>query len=433
MPAGRSSRRRKIVAAALGLIGALLVAELVCRIDRLFPGQQYSAGSMRTFLEDRAASANYGDLVEYAAAQAGVDPSEHRLVPDPWSAWTSPSQIQRIAQGTRWFRGGEHANVFDVVLVGGSFAAQFGNANQQRLLDWLAQLPAVGSRPVTIWNLSHAAHKQPAHLHRVTFVLALGWKPDLVVCIDGFNDLALSAENAQSGVSPVYPSAGWWANMARGGAIDTQALDLLVELRTAQVRVAEQARAGLRWGVWRSALLSRVWIARLAESQARFREARERHRSWQGAEGAQIAVRGPIDPGEPAQPGPILAGAAAGLVAWTDAARNLQAICDAHGVPLVHALQPGLDDEGSKPPSAEEERTRDARPSWRTSIRLGYPGLRRSIDELARAGVTVRDGSRIFADREETLFVDVCHLNDRGYELFGLQVVEWVRAALESR
>lgn len=417
----------------LGLLGAILLAEGICRIDNLFPGKVYSASAMRGYLESRAAATYYGDLVEYAAAQAGVDPSEHRLVPDPWSGWTSPWQLRRVAQGTRWFREGEHEDTFDVVLLGGSFAAQFGNSNDPRLQEWLSKIPEVGARRVEFWNLSLAAHKQPAHLHRLTGVLALGWKPDLVVCIDGYNDLAISAENASVGVSPVYPSAGWWGGMARAGVVDTQALDLLVEMRAAQMRIAGRAQTGLRLGVWRSALLSRIWTAWLSEPQAEFRDARERHMAWMGAEGSQIAARGPLDPAEASRQSAVQDGVPAGVIAWADAARNMQAICDRRGVPLVHAIQPGLDDTGSKPPSEEETRTRAVKTLWRNSVRIGYPLLRQKIEELAREGVIVRDGSRVFAERTETLYVDACHLNDRGYELYGLAVVDWIRDMLARR
>lgn len=433
----RSARRRKVLAAVLGLLGAGLVAEGVCRIDAIFPGKVYSAGAMRTFLESRAAATNYGDQADFAVAGPGLDPNEHRPVPDPWSGWTSPALIRRVAQGSNWFHGNEHERTFDVVLLGGSFAAQFGNYNNERLRSWLADVPEVGSRPVEIWNLSVAAQKQPSHLNRLIGVLALGWKPDLVVCIDGYNELAVSVENAAVEAHPVYPSVAFWSGMARAGDVDTKALDLLVEMRAAQLRIAARAQSGLRFGVWRSALLSRAWSAWISLPQADFRAARERHMAWLGSERSQIAIRGPtasLDPSvtNPART-PVEAGVDAGVTAWADAARNLRAICDRRGLPLVHAIQPGLDDIGSKPASDEEKRTNVLLGRWRESIQTGYPRLRASLAELAREGIEVRDGSRCFTERTETLYVDGCHLNNRGYELFGLEVVGWIRSTLSAR
>ncbi len=436
MPVGRSPRRRRLLAAGLGLLGALLLAEGVSRIDALFPGMAYDAVSMRGFLESRAAASNYGDLSSYAVATPNGDPREFRPVPDPWSGWTSPALVHLVERGTRWFRTGEHARSFDVVLLGGSFAAQFGNLNDQRLRTWLADVPEVAARPVHIWNLSVAAQKQPSHLNRLTGVLALGWKPDLVVCIDGYNELAISAENAAIGVDPVQPSATFWGTMARAGDLDAGTLDRLVEMRAAQARVAARARTGLALGVWRSALFSRAWSAWLAGPQAHYRDARERYEVGITAQEDLIAVRGPAPVernGADALPGGATPGVVEGVAAWADAARNLRAICDARGLPLVHAIQPGLDDADSKPVSDEETRTNVLTARWRESVRTGYPLLRANRDALQREHVQVQDGSRLFADRRETLYIDGCHLNDRGYELYGLEVVAWIRRALAKR
>jgi lysophospholipase L1-like esterase len=175
----------------------------------------------------------------------------------------------------------------------------------------------------------------------------------------------------------------------------------------------------------------------MAGPQADFRSARARYTAWLGTDEAQIAVRGPapIDveaaPDRPAGAAPP--GVAEGVAAWADAARNLRAICAWRRIPLVHALQPGLDDVGSKPASPEEMRTNALSSPWRESIRTGYPLLRASRDALEREGVPVRDGSRLFAERTETLYVDGCHLNDRGYEIYGLEVAGWIQSALDAR
>lgn len=435
MPLGLRPRTRRLLAATLGLLGAALLAEGVARIDALFPGKPYDASAMRGFLADRAASTDYGDQSTFAVVSPSGDPHAYRPVPDPWSGWTSPAHIELVGRGTRWFRNGRDAETFDVLLLGGSFAAQFGNLNAQRLRAWIGDLPEVAPRRVEIWNLSVAAQKQPSHLHRLTGLLALGWKPDLVVCIDGYNELALSAENAAAGVDPVQPSAAFWGAMARAGDVDSRVLDLLVVMRAAQVRTAARARSGLRFGVWHSALLSRAWSAWMAGPQAEFGAARAQYTAWLGTDDAQIAVRGPapIPAGADRPAGAAPPGVAEGVAAWAGASRDLQAICAARRIPLVHALQPGLDDEGSKPASPEELRTNVLTATWRESIRAGYPVLRGTRDALEREGVVVRDGSRLFAERPETLYVDGCHLNDRGYELYGLAVAEWIRSALDAR
>lgn len=428
----KGTRRKRALAALAGLVGAIGLGEIVCRVDALFPGASYDPARMRGFLESRVAADDYGDVAAYAAQDPGVDPVEHRPVPDPWSGWSSPSILERVARGTQAFTEGGGERRFDVLLLGGSFAAQLGNAWGQRMDELLGGSPSVGGRPIELWNFSVAAQKQPSHLHRLTGLLALGWKPDLVVCVDGYNELAISSENAIAGIHPVYPSATFWNGMARAGDVDRKAIDLLLDVRTAQQRVSARARAGLSLGVWRSALLSRAWSAWLSGPQADYRAARTRYAEWTGTERSQVAVRGPLPPG-PRGAVELGAGVAEGVAAWVDGARNLRAICDDHGIALVHALQPGLDDEGSKPASDEETRTNRLQAPWRASIRLGYPRLRAGVAELAARGVVVHDGSRLYAERTETLYVDGCHVNERGYVLYGEWLSTFVRDALAAR
>lgn len=430
----KRGKRRPILAALLGLVGAALVAEVVCRIDGLFPGKVYEARAMRAFLEARASAIAYAELAAYAPPVG--DPHLVRPVPDPWSGWTLPALIDKAAEGTRWFRGGEHESTYDVVLFGGSFAAQLGNHQGRRLCDGIAALPEVGSKPVKFWHFSVAAQKQPSHLHRLTALLAEGWKPDLVVLVDGYNEIAVSSENARLGSDPVYPSIAIWGAIARSGDVDVEALDILVEMRQAQRKLSARARSGLALGVWRSALFSRAWSAAMSFANAEHADARQRYMQRVTSERSLVSMRGPgagVGDRRPRAEDAPPPGVAEGLAAWAEGARFMRLVCERRGITLVHAIQPGLDDEGSKVPTDEELRTNSLGASWRAAVRAGYPILREHVAELAREGVPVHDGSRIFADSQETLYVDGCHLNERGYALYGAQVGAWVRETLAAR
>lgn len=431
----RRSRRKRVLALLAGLLAALFLGEIVCRIDALFPGKDYEAGAMRGWLQSRVDALDYGDVVAFVVPDPGVDANQHRPIPDPWSGWTSPWHVRHVSQGTRLFRDDAHPERFDVLLLGGSFAADLGLAGQGELQRQIAALPEVGGRPVELWNMAFAAQKQPAHLNRLVALLGLGWKPDLVVCVDGYNELAIATENAAVGIHPTYPFVAFWNGMARAGDVDTKALDVLVEMRAAQRTTASRAQLGLDYGVWRSALVSRAWSVWIGRSQAGFRAARDRAMGYLGTERSQVAIRGPVTGTEVSganAPGSDASGVTASVAAWADAALNLRAICDRRGLPLVHALQPGLDDAGSKPATEEEVRTCQFTPHWRDAVRNGFPQLRARVAELAGAGVVVRDGSRVFAENTETLYVDGCHLNDRGYELYGAWLTARIRDALQQ-
>ncbi len=429
MPVGaRPPRRRRFLAFAVGLLLTLVVGESICRIDALFPGDGYDSDRMRGFLLEHSRSSNFGDQLAYVPRDDGVDLRQHRNVLDPWSGWTTPWLLEQTAMGRDIFRARPNRKAFDVLLLGGSFAAQFGNESNARLRTRIAEHLGVEGPPVLLWNFAVAAQKQPSQLHRLTALLAEGWQPDLVLCVDGYNELALSAENAASGADPVYPILGFWGPLARAGDADPQYLDLLLDVRGAQHRTAGRADLGLRFGLWRSAFTSRLLSGWISIADRELRAARERSSAWKDDATRKDTVLGPI----PHRGAGALAaldppGMYEGAEAWIESARNLRAICDRRGVPLVHIVQPGLDDAGSKPATEEELRTNRMAGPWLRAIQNGYPLLRERIERLAREGIVVVDGTRVFEGNTETLYTDGCHLNPRGYELFAQFVLDRIR------
>ena len=99
--------------------------------------------------------------------------------------------------------------------------------------------------------------------------------------------------------------------------------------------------------------------------------------------------------------------------AWRDSSRAMDALCAAHGVRYLHALQPTLDDAGSKPLSrAEEPFAGDGAQSQR--VAEGYGLLRERGAELVAAGVDFVDLSGLFAEVRGTVYVDRAHYNPAG-------------------
>ena len=98
---------------------------------------------------------------------------------------------------------------------------------------------------------------------------------------------------------------------------------------------------------------------------------------------------------------------------WAAGSLSLNAVCDARGIEYLQVLQPALDLPGSKPRS-EQERALVTSDTWKEAGAHGYPLLRERFPALRTAGVDVLDGTQVFADVDETLYVDGCHFNDEG-------------------
>ena len=89
-----------------------------------------------------------------------------------------------------------------VGLFGGSFS--FGTAYLAS--DVLARCAQESGRSLVIRNYAAGGYKQPQQLHILTQKLADGERFDVVLNIDGFNEVTLPpSEGAPSGVHPQYP------------------------------------------------------------------------------------------------------------------------------------------------------------------------------------------------------------------------------------
>lgn len=66
---------------------ALVVAEVVCRIDRFFPGQKYASASARAYFAVRA-EASEKELETYAAPDPKKEGTSLRAFAHPYFGWS---------------------------------------------------------------------------------------------------------------------------------------------------------------------------------------------------------------------------------------------------------------------------------------------------------------------------------------------------------
>ena len=128
-----------------------------------------------------------------------------------------------------------------VGIFGGSVAFIFSFTSRDQLAAALATLPGVEGRAIAIRSFALGRYKQPQQLEALAYLLALGENFDVVINIDGFNDIVIpSLQNIPQGVDPVYP-ANW---PSRVGQLPDPGLDVL-RGRVAYLRDLRKRRARL--------------------------------------------------------------------------------------------------------------------------------------------------------------------------------------------
>ena len=324
------------------------------------------------------------------------------------------------------FRNGIPKDEYTVVIVGGSVAASFAVSVGESFSALLEEDPRLAGRKVRTLNYAHPGFKQPQQLMRVAWLTSLGYRPDAVINLDGFNEVALALDNAATGTNPAFPSFPEWGVLVQDrGALDPEDLDLTMEywgVRKSAEKLLERAVA---WKLYRSSLLTRFVQTRMdgfnrrrADLQARIVARQEHPRT---TEAMQRQLHGPPFTGTEDE---ILERCAA---TWFQCSRALDALCARMGTRYLHVLQPTFGDAGSKPLTEKEKAIRFPTPAWEKGSREGYPLLREGGRKLAQDGIAFVDASRVFEHVEEDLYFDACHYVARGNEILSGTVAQAFR------
>ncbi len=341
-----------------------------------------------------------------------------KLLLQPYYGWDKRSSLEDLARDVERFALDEGS--YDVLVLGGSVAARFARHGEQRLAEILREDPRLAGREIRLFNYARGGFKQPQQAGQLAYLLALGFAPEAVISIDGFNEIALSIRNEELRMHPLYPSAGFWSHFARGRLVDPGALDLQLRTWSLQREAQRVARDAVEGGQLRSAVLGSIALKRARRLRVEWADAQQAYtiRVAQGT--GEVVIRGPkYAPGLES----MLAITARG---WVESSRSMRALCAERGALYLHVLQPTLADEGSKVPTPDEEEYLWSLREDLDALRAGYRRLRESGATLVEHGVHFVDATDLFADVTETRYVDHCHFGPKGNR----QLAERIGAAL---
>lgn len=341
----------------------------------------------------------------------------------PYAAFEKEHGLETVTRMVEYYASPRSDEVFDVLVLGGSVAGRFAGGRAEFMATLLAD-PRIEHLDL----VSHArgAYKQPQQVALLAYLFSMGYRPDAVINIDGFNEVAIGLSNARRGVNPNYPDVGPWARMASGTALGPEILDLTAEMRMHQMyalQIKEYGGTKLAW----SAITGTLLRTAMEKACSGFAWKSERYDKIASGGWLKLAgVRGPeFDTAEPAEFASIIR-------AWEEGSRSIDAMCRARGIHYLHVLQPTLHDPGAKIVSDEEKRTGVASRAWLHGVERGYPLLREGCARLSEAGVHVADLSMLFKDVEETIYFDSCHFAGTGLSMFGEAIAESLLADLDS-
>lgn len=311
----------------------------------------------------------------------------------------------------------QSADEFVIGIFGGSIALGFIKTTMPELYDEIfAAAPQLRGKKVILLSFAREGFKQPQQLLALAYFLSIGQKFDLVVNIDGINEIIHALVNNRAGVDYSMPSdgqVGYYEDIF-GAALyqETSHPELL---------------AFYYWRGVRERLLRRMADVRLAGPAAlvdlgfklagRF-EARAHGAARQPQ--TSSAVDRPVFT-LPQKPGTTADEAVAQSIAlWRRSSIEMARLLQGFGTPYLHVLPPNQY-LSNKPFTDEERKVALGWDKWYAGpTRDGYKLLREQGETLVKDGVNFASAIDIFDHVTEPLYIDdCCHTNRFGYLLLG--------------
>lgn len=305
-------------------------------------------------------------------------------------------------------------------VFGGSVAMQFSAGGLDALKAELKKDPSFSNKEILILNFGYSGYKQPQQLLALNYILALGGSFDIVINLDGFNEVALPvARNIPDGTFPFFPSEWKW-RVARDASDDEEILTRAGIIHNREMQKNEQtffSLAPLRYSytaklIWKC--LDRYLARRISEN---IRKLDRRKTDLENNYTTTGPARHYKDEKDMYQD---LVGV------WEQCSLQTYKICAANGIKYFHFLQPNQYVPDSKPMGEEERRLAiDDKHIYGIPAKLGYPYLLEAGKELVRKGVNFYDLTKVFANDREPIYIDsCCHVNKQGVSILGRVIGE---------
>ncbi len=305
-----------------------------------------------------------------------------------------------------------------VAVIGGSVAAYTVAWGRKTFLEGLSKLPEFKGREIVLLNFALPSYKQPQQVMVIGDILSQGGHIDLLINIDGFNEIALpNGEGAFFyGISPFFPQN--WKNLSETNLSHEAMLQLgrIALLQESRAKWADYAGC---WP-WRySVTVSTIW--RIIDNTLKMQQPKLEQSLGKGA-GARMNgavpstedLRTSLGPPDGFNNARELYEASSSH--WARSSVMLNNMVASQGGVYVHLLQPNQYFPGSRPAGADNVKTVINMDSlFKPEVEHGYPYLRSAGHTLQQSGIRFYDMTLLFKDDHSPVYGDnCCHFTREG-------------------
>lgn len=322
-------------------------------------------------------------------------------------------------------------NQFIIGVFGGSVASGYSIFEVQNkiLPGYIKQLPAFKDREFVILSFATGGYKQPQQLLILNYFLALGQELDMVVNIDGFNEVALSNLNNKNKIDLAMPSLQHilpLTNLANG-SLSIAAMKATIRIQENKVRINQGLATLQHCTLAACDALTSVYIQNLVNNYKTEVLQFEKERSSQQDEGSVIYIN--------TNKSVLEDSVAFDQMAWNWAKSSIfmNKVLSASNVPYFQVLQPNQYYQTKRVFSAAEKQIAfNKETPYARAVELGYPALFKKFPNLEKNNVDILNAVNVFDNTKDAVYVDsCCHYNQSGEVVFsnyvGSSILEGLR------
>lgn len=317
-------------------------------------------------------------------------------------------------------------NQFFVGIFGGSVGMWFCQVGVPHLISELREQPFFQDKEIVPLCFSFSGYKQPQLALVLGYFLAIGQRFDLVVNIDGFNDVALGALNDARGADVSMPSIqhlGGLVNVVNHSTMTPDKLEALTGIVRDRARLVNLSHT-IRTN--RSAAIDFVLNAYYSRAQMRYAADLARYDALPSNPVQNSLIQ--VTPPTAARDRTRMFADIAAL--WTRSSLQMRDLLATHGSAYVHVLQPNQYFTTRRFSEAEAATALSDASPYKRSVEEGYPVLQAEArSTLVGNKVSFFDATAILDREAEQVYVDdCCHYTLTGNRLLAEFIVTAIRS-----
>ena len=324
-------------------------------------------------------------------------------------------------------------NQFVIGIFGGSVASDFSIFQVQNkiLPQYLKQVPGLQDKEFVILSFATGGYKQPQQLLILNYFLALGQELDLVVNIDGFNEVALSNLNNKNQINLAMPSIQHISPLTSlaNNSLSVKAMQATIRIKENKTRINEGLESLQHCSLAACDALTSVYVQNLVNNYRKDIIAFEKERSKKQKDDEESVIY--INKNKS-----ILEDSAAfEQMSWNWAKSSIfmHKILSASNVPYFHVLQPNQYYQTKRVFGEAEKRIAfNKETPYAKAVELGYPAILGKFPNLQKNNINILNGVKVFDKTKDAVYVDsCCHYNKAGEVIFsnyvGSSILESLR------